>query len=233
MFNTFARMDPRGANGRRGPARDRRNRLCHGLFQRDAARRFDIDFKSRFNPHAAGKSQRRTTDPSNRDNYLMVRPYFALSYNNSKGTPNWVSWQVTTADLGNAPRKQTFDSDASLPFGFTVVTQRDYDRSGFDRGHMCPHSDRAANQDMSFATFVMTNIIPQAPNVNRQCVGTIGELLPGTGIAEHDHLYITSGPAGQGGAGEQGIGAEPRGGEGDGAGGVLENHCRRAGRRRR
>ena len=38
------------------------------------------------------------------DNYLMAKPFFALSYNNSKGTPNWVSWHLTYTDLGSATR---------------------------------------------------------------------------------------------------------------------------------
>src|SRR5436853_3519840 len=46
-----------------------------------------------------------TADPANRNNYLMVKPHFALSYNDANGTPNWVSWRVTRADLGDAPRK--------------------------------------------------------------------------------------------------------------------------------
>jgi endonuclease G len=141
-----------------------------------------------------------TDDSSNRDNYLMVKPYFALSYNDSKGTPNWVSWQVTAADLGKAPRKPTFDPDRSLPGGFHQVTMHDYDRSGFDRGHMCPHSDRAGNQEMSYATFVMTNIIPQAPNVNRKAwehLESYGREL----VRRNNRLYIIAGPAGQGGRG--------------------------------
>ena len=109
-----------------------------------------------------------TADPSRRDNYLMVKPYFALSYNDGTGTPNWVSWRVTKQDMGTARRKPMFDPDNTLPPGFHVVRHEDYKESGFDRGHMCPHSDRAADETMSFATFVMTNIIPQAPNVNQK-----------------------------------------------------------------
>jgi DNA/RNA endonuclease G (NUC1) len=43
------------------------------------------------NPSNAGK---------NPDNYLMVKPQYALSYNNSKGTPNWVSWELNKSYLG-------------------------------------------------------------------------------------------------------------------------------------
>ncbi len=64
-----------------------------------------------------GNPSNATADGSNADNYLMVKPYFALSYNSSKGTPNWVSWRVTASDLGHAPRKPNFDPDTTLPMG--------------------------------------------------------------------------------------------------------------------
>jgi endonuclease G, mitochondrial len=145
-----------------------------------------------------------TPDPSNRTNYLMVKPYYVLSYNNDTGTPNWVSWQVTEEDLGTAPRKQVFDSDTTLPIGFKVVATRDYNGSGFDRGHMCPHGDRAANEEMSFSTFVMTNIIPQAPNVNRKAWAQLESYCRDL-VHKHNHLYILSGPVGQGGTGSRGF----------------------------
>jgi endonuclease G len=144
-----------------------------------------------------------TADPANRDNYLMLKPYFVLSYNNGKGTANWVSWRVTAADLGDAPRKQVFDPDATLPAGFKVVTHKDYSGSGFDRGHLCPHGDRAANQEMSFSTFVMTNVIPQAPNVNQKAWAQL-ESYCRDQVRRRQHLYVIAGPAGRGGRGSNG-----------------------------
>jgi endonuclease G len=144
-----------------------------------------------------------TADPSNRDNYLMLKPYFVLSYNNTKGTANWVSWRVTAADLGDAPRKQVFDPDTTLPPGFKVVTHKDYSGSGFDRGHLCPHGDRAASQEMSFSTFVMTNIIPQAPNVNQKAWAQL-ESYCRDQVRRRQHLYVIAGPAGRGGRGSNG-----------------------------
>jgi len=138
------------------------------------------------------------------DNYLLVKPYFTLSYNNSRGEPNWVSWRVTENDLGDAPRKQTFDADETLPAGSNIVRTSDYSGSGFDRGHMCPHSDRAANQDMSYATFVMTNIIPQAPNVNRKAWAQL-EVYCRDLVKRHNRLYVLSGPIGRGGTGSKGF----------------------------
>jgi endonuclease G len=145
-----------------------------------------------------------TSSFANSDNYLMVKPYYVLSYNNAEGIPNWVSWEVTIDDLGNAPRKQVFDPDTTLPSGFNVVTSHEYVGSGFQRGHMCPHSDRAANLEMSYSTFVMTNIIPQPPNVNEKAWAQLESYCRRL-VRRHQHLYIMSGPIGRGGRGSNGF----------------------------
>jgi endonuclease G len=152
-----------------------------------------------------GNPSNASTDPANRENYLMVKPFYVLSYNDAKGTPNWVSWRVIQSDLGEAPRKDDFDPDTTLPEGFTQITQHDYNGSGFDRGHMCPHSDRAGNVEMSYATFVMTNIIPQAPNVNRKAWAQMEDYCRELVRQDHDRVYIIAGPAGQGGTGSRGM----------------------------
>ncbi|MGE5611929.1 MAG: DNA/RNA non-specific endonuclease [Bacillota bacterium] len=146
-----------------------------------------------------------TAEVSNRDNYLMVKQYYALSYNNAAGIANWVSWRVAAADLGNAPRKRLFDPDGELPLGFKRVVSQDYSGSGFDRGHLCPHSDRAADEAMSFSTFVMTNIVPQAPNVNEKAWAHMEAYCRALVRQQHQRLYIVAGPAGRGGRGSAGL----------------------------
>ncbi len=119
-------------------------------------------------PHLRmGNPSKATDNPSDKDNFLMKKPQFALSYCNDRGTPNWVSWLLRKDDLGTAPRRP-FHPDMSLPRGFRRITPRDYIDGGFDRGHMCPHSDRADTVENSNATFVMTNMIPQAGEVNQK-----------------------------------------------------------------
>src|SRR5664279_3874984 len=39
-----------------------------------------------------------------KNNYLLVKTFYALSYNNAKGTPNWVSWRLSKDDIGSFPR---------------------------------------------------------------------------------------------------------------------------------
>lgn len=143
-----------------------------------------------------------TTSVRNRHNYLLVKPYFTASYNSSKGEPNWVSWVLTVEDLGNAPRKRSFDTDP-LPIGFVRIKTAEYVKSGFDRGHICPHSDRAANEEMSFSTFVMTNVIPQAPNLNRRAWVQVEDFARDLAF-QGNHVYQIAGGSGVGGVGSDG-----------------------------
>jgi endonuclease G len=146
-------------------------------------------------------------DEAEKDDYLMKKKYFALSYNNAKGTPNWVSWRLVKEDLGNAKRADAFVPDPDLPKRFKKVFTRDYAGSGFDRGHMCPHSDRASNDDASAATFVMTNIVPQSPKNNQRPWKYLEDYCQS--LAEQGkELYIVSGPAGEGGEGSKGDATE-------------------------
>jgi endonuclease G len=153
---------------------------------------------------AMGNPSGAKEDASDKDNYLMKKPYFAVSYNNSKGMPNWVSWHLTAEELGKAKRF-SFYPDDTLPDGFNRIVPKDYTNSGFDRGHMCPHSDRNKNLTLSKATFVMTNIIPQAAGVNRHAWEQLEIYCRNLVTDEDKELYIISGPAEKGGHGSNGF----------------------------
>ena len=101
------------------------------------------------------------------DNYLVTRSQYALSYNRSRGTANWVSWQIKADWLGETPRQDNFRQDGGLPVGVYQVTPDDYADSGYDRGHLVPSGDRTHSPQDNDATFLMTNILPQAPEHNR------------------------------------------------------------------
>jgi endonuclease G len=104
---------------------------------------------------------------SDSSNYLMQKPQYVLSYNNTKGIPNWVSWQLNKSWLGSGPRQNNFRPDDTLPTTWYHVTPRDYTNSGYDKGHMTPSADRTKTVKDNAATFLMTNILPQAPDNNQ------------------------------------------------------------------
>jgi endonuclease G len=155
-------------------------------------------------PHLRmGIPSQATADESKKDNFLMKKDFYALSYNDAKRSPNWVSWRVTADDLGDAPRF-AFKPDSTLPAGFTKITTKEYTGSFFNRGHMCPHSDRNKDIERSKSTFVMTNIVPQTSNLNQKAWNQMEVYLRGLVTETGKVLYIVSGPVGHGGKDDNG-----------------------------
>jgi endonuclease G len=106
-------------------------------------------------------------DPS--DDYLIDREYWVASYNSGRLVPNWVSWELVASDLGSLkrPKPEPFAEDTALPSTMIHVGRNDYAGSGYDRGHMCPSADRNTTRDVNTITYLMTNMQPQLPDLNR------------------------------------------------------------------
>ncbi len=136
-------------------------------------------------------------------NFLMIKQSYALSYNNSKGCSNWVSWHLTTSWKGNAKRCNCFASDKELPNNFYKVSTKDYTKTGFDRGHLCPSEDRDLNDEFNAETFLMTNMIPQSPNLNRITWVALENYCRKL-MDNGNELYIITGGYGTGGTGSKG-----------------------------
>jgi endonuclease G len=149
------------------------------------------------NPSAAG------TDPSN---YLMEKPEFALSYNRDLGRPNWVSWHLSDEWIGTLTRVDTFRPDPQIPPEWYRVQSFDFSSSGFDRGHMTPNADRDKETSIPInqATFLMSNMVAQAPGNNQGPWAAFEGFLRTLVEQEGDEVYIVSGPHGAGGTGSNG-----------------------------
>lgn len=109
------------------------------------------------------------TNEAKSNDYLLIKNYFALSYNNSKHIANWVSWNLNPSYLGTNKRNSGFNVDNQLPSGWLRVSDSDYrGYSGiYDRGHMVASADRNKNDAMNDETFLLTNVIPQASYNNQ------------------------------------------------------------------
>jgi endonuclease G len=103
------------------------------------------------------------SDASDPENYLIDRLQYALSYSRSHGKPNWVSWHLNSSSLGSVRRTGRFLVDTSLPTGWPEIEPTEYTRTGYNRGHMCPSEHRTRTLPDNLAVFLMTNMIPQAP----------------------------------------------------------------------
>jgi endonuclease G len=137
------------------------------------------------------------------NNYLMIKPQYVLSYSKERSSANWVSWHLSTAWKGDIQRADNFRPDDALPAGWYKVQNSDYLSSGFDRGHLCPSDDRDRSIADNDATFLLTNIIPQAPNNNRGAWADLEAYCRKVAEAGNE-LYIVAGVYGKAGIGTNG-----------------------------
>lgn len=137
-------------------------------------------------------------------NYYMDKFYYSLSYNSQINRANWVSWHLQNSDMGSASRQDDFREDYTLPSTWYYVSNLSYSGSGFDRGHNCPSSDRTSSIEANSSTFLMTNIMPQAPNNNQGPWERLEDSCRRLVQSKGQELFIISGAYGVGGDGNNG-----------------------------
>jgi hypothetical protein len=99
---------------------------------------------------------------------LLVSQYPVRSFLPSR------AWDTQLGELAfgrylarHYPATRRLPSGHTAVFGRYRVRPTDYAGAGFDRGHLCPSADRTSSAADNSATFLMSNMIPQAPNLNR------------------------------------------------------------------
>lgn len=143
-----------------------------------------------------GNPSNATASVSTPDNYLLVKPQYVVSYNRSKGTPNWVSWQLNKSWLGITDRQNNFRPDDTLPNGWERVTPSAYTSSGYDKGHLVPSADRTKSIEDNASTFLMTNMVPQTADNNRRTWEGLEQYSRELVTKVGKELYIIAGPLG-------------------------------------
>lgn len=127
-------------------------------------------------------------------NQLLERYCYSVSYNKFTRQPNWVMWELTDEHV--LKKKDgvwnEYHEDADLPSGIRS-TLDDYASSGYDRGHMCPGGDCNWNEEGRDETFLLSNMCPQNPNLNRGDWKEI-EMACRKWAKQYGSIYIVCGP---------------------------------------
>jgi endonuclease G, mitochondrial len=124
---------------------------------------------------------------------LLDKRYFVLAHDDSLKIPRWVAYHLTRGHLRNANHNRTedFRADPDLTEGDRAELA-DYRRSGYDRGHMAPADAFARSRTAMSATFVLSNMTPQRPRLNRgkwkQLEAEIRELA-----RAHGEIWVVTG----------------------------------------
>ncbi len=88
-----------------------------------------------------------------------------------------------------------------VPSDWYRVQSFDFAGTGFDRGHMMPNADRDKETSIPInqATFLMSNMLAQAPDNNQGPWAALEEYL--RTLLPAEEVYIVAGGAGTGGTG--------------------------------
>ena len=139
-------------------------------------------------------------DPA--DDYIVRRDQFTTSYSHTRGTPNWVSYNLDATHFGTADRCDCFTHDPELPASFTSLSTADYTNAGayhgygIDRGHLVRSADRTTGSLDNAVTYYFSNIIPQAADMNQGPWAMLENTLGDRARNGTSEIFIISGVAG-------------------------------------
>lgn len=118
---------------------------------------------------------------------------FLIGYSDYQSNPLWVAYKLQLPlKSSHGKRPSGFDSDWR---SFLRVKHSDYTGSGFDRGHLAPNYAIAKTYGRSaqLKTFLMTNISPQKPSLNRGAWKELEIHIVDKWLAENQVLWIQTG----------------------------------------
>jgi endonuclease G len=130
--------------------------------------------------------------PLERGIVLIDREGFALGYSHEVRQPLWVGYLLCAKEIASpeAKRLSGFKSDPLLS---NPVKSSDYNKSGYDRGHLAPAADMAYSRQAMRNSFYMSNISPQVPSLNRGVWKDLETKIRNAAIRE-GMLYVVTGP---------------------------------------
>lgn len=141
----------------------------------------------------AGSGMELPAPLKNREEHILKRMGYTVSYNKDWKLPNWVAWELNREKLiERESRSDRFLPDPDLPAEEAVTTE-DYKGCGMDRGHMCPAGDNRWHWKTMQESFYMTNICPQHHNLNRGDWKELEEACR-RWAQEEGSIYIVCGP---------------------------------------
>jgi len=132
---------------------------------------------------------------------ILRNDAFMVGYSEWLGNPLWVSYQVLPKpkEQPYLPRPERFREDWRTVRCLTVLACVDHDSytgSGYDRGHLAPnhviatrYGARAQEQ-----TFLMTNISPQTPELNRRAWQRLETISANDFAERYAPFWVITGP---------------------------------------
>ncbi|MDY8136808.1 DNA/RNA non-specific endonuclease [Aquimarina sp. 2201CG5-10] len=103
--------------------------------------------------------------PTSTTGAIVVHDFYALSYVEKHEQAEWVAYELKKEHLSqNEFKRPYFEEDKMVRT--SSADWRNYKKSGYDRGHLCPAGDRRFSYKAYEETFLTSNVTPQNHQFN-------------------------------------------------------------------
>jgi len=129
---------------------------------------------------------------TNSKDKIITHTGYSLLYNETHEQANWIAYDLTAEETNKLfERTDNFISDPKVKTG--TASDKDYEGSGYDRGHLAPASDMGWSSTAMAESFYYSNMSPQTPSFNRGIWKKLEELVR-TWAVENNTVYVVTGP---------------------------------------
>ena len=141
---------------------------------------------------------KRISDPAPADIRILKRGEFLVGWSDQLRHPVWCAYHVRKDALHEALKRPNFSKDRSL---VRCPAPADYAKSGYDRGHMVPNYAMVTRYGDAEQrkTFLMSNIAPQTPALNRGVWRDVEHRIAELWTARYGEIWVIVGSISSGG----------------------------------
>ncbi|MGH8530227.1 MAG: DNA/RNA non-specific endonuclease [Nevskiales bacterium] len=126
--------------------------------------------------------------------HVLRNPGFTVGYSELRRNPLWVAYRVRAVRKKNRmPRPRGFNQDWRTLWWLRPSGFREY---GYDRGHLAPNYaiGQLYGREAQYATFRLSNISPQSPELNRELWQRLEEIEVDDFAPRLGELQVIAGP---------------------------------------
>jgi len=129
--------------------------------------------------------------PTSTTGQIVHHEGYSLSYSEPHEQAEWVAYELKKSHLSNTNFKRPyFEIDNAVKT--KAAHWRNYKKSGYDRGHLCPAGDRRYTKEAHDETFLTSNISPQEHNFNSGIWNTLEQKVR-YWASKYDGVFVVTG----------------------------------------
>ncbi len=129
--------------------------------------------------------------PTSTTGAIVSHTHYSLSYSEKHEQAEWVAYELKREHISsNEFKRPYFEIDKKVRS--QSADWRNYKKSGYDRGHLCPAGDRRFSRDAFNETFLTSNVTPQNHEFNSGIWNTLEQKVR-YWAKKYDGVYVVTG----------------------------------------